>query len=103
MVFAGLFPIGESSFDNLRDALDKLRLNDSSFTVEPETSEALGFGYRCGFLGLLHMEIVQQRLERHFGLDLITTAPSVRYRITTTDAAGVEISKPGKRAPPPKV
>src|SRR2546427_485798 len=79
MVFAGLFPIGESSYDNLRDALDKLRLNDSSFTCEPETSEALGFGFRCGFLGLLHMEIVQQRLERHFGLDLITTAPSVRY------------------------
>src|SRR6267143_1221589 len=68
MVFAGLFPIGESSYDNLRDALDKLRLNDSSFTVEPKTSEALGFGYRCGFLGRLHMESVQQRLERHFGL-----------------------------------
>ncbi|MEK7798626.1 MAG: translation elongation factor 4, partial [Acidobacteriota bacterium] len=82
MVFAGLFPIGESSYDNLRDALDKLRLNDSSFTVEPETSEALGIGYRCGFLGLLHMEIVQQRLERHFEMELITTAPSVRYRIT---------------------
>jgi GTP-binding protein LepA len=103
MVFAGLFPIGESSYDNLRDALDKLRLNDSSFTVEPETSEALGFGYRCGFLGLLHMEIVQQRLERHFGLDLITTAPSVRYRITTTDGAVLEISNPAKLPPPQKI
>jgi GTP-binding protein LepA len=103
MVFAGLFPIGESSYDNLRDALDKLRLNDSSFTVEPETSEALGFGFRCGFLGLLHMEIVQQRLERHFGLDLITTAPSVRYRITTTDGAVLEISNPAKLPPPQKI
>ncbi len=103
MVFAGLFPIGESSYDNLRDALDKLRLNDSSFTCEPETSEALGFGFRCGFLGLLHMEIVQQRLERHFGLDLITTAPSVRYRVTTTDAAVVEISNPAKLPPPQKI
>ncbi len=103
MVFAGLFPIGESSYDNLRDALDKLRLNDSSFTVEPETSEALGFGYRCGFLGLLHMEIVQQRLERHFGLDLITTAPSVRYRVTTTDGAVLEISNPAKLPPPQKI
>ena len=103
MVFAGLFPIGESSYDNLRDALDKLRLNDSSFTCEPETSEALGFGFRCGFLGLLHMEIVQQRLERHFGLDLITTAPSVRYRVTTTDGAVVEISNPAKLPPPQKI
>src|SRR3989442_1374788 len=103
MVFAGLFPIGESSYDNLRDALDKLRLSDSSFTFEPETSEALGFGFRCGFLGLLHMEIVQQRLERHFGLALITTAPSVRYRVTTTDGAVVEISNPAKLPPPQKI
>jgi GTP-binding protein LepA len=103
MVFAGLFPIGESSYDNLRDALDKLRLNDSSFTVEPETSEALGFGFRCGFLGLLHMEIVQQRLERHFGLELITTAPSVRYRISTTDGATLEVSNPAKLPPPQKI
>jgi len=103
MVFAGLFPIGESSYDNLRDALDKLRLNDSSFTVEPKTSEALGFGFRCGFLGLLHMEIVQQRLERHFGLELITTAPSVRYRITTTDGALLELSNPAKLPPPQKI
>jgi len=103
MVFAGLFPIGETSYDQLRDALDKLRLNDSSFSVEPESSEALGFGYRCGFLGLLHMEIVQARLERHFGLELITTAPSVRYRITTTDNEVMEISNPAKLPPPQKI
>ena len=103
MVFAGLFPIGETSYDQVRDALDKLRLNDSSFSVEPESSEALGFGYRCGFLGLLHMEIVQARLERHFGLELITTAPSVRYRITTTDNEVMEISNPAKLPPPQKI
>jgi GTP-binding protein LepA len=103
MVFAGLFPIGESSYDHLRDALDKLRLNDSSFSIEPETSEALGFGFRCGFLGLLHMEIVQQRLERHFGLTLITTAPSVRYRVTTTDGEALEVSNPAKLPPPQKI
>jgi GTP-binding protein LepA len=103
MVFAGLFPIGESGYDALRDALEKLRLNDSSFSVEPENSEALGFGFRCGFLGLLHMEIVQQRLERHFGLSLITTAPSVRYRITTTDGEVVEISNPARLPPPQKI
>ena len=103
MVFAGLFPIGESSYENLRDTLDKLRLNDSSFTVEPETSEALGFGYRCGFLGLLHMEIVQARLERHFGMELITTAPSVRYRVTTTDGQEIEVSNPAKLPAPQKI
>ncbi|MGH9798176.1 MAG: translation elongation factor 4, partial [Candidatus Polarisedimenticolia bacterium] len=103
MVFAGLYPIGESTYDQLRDALDKLRLNDASFTVEPETSDALGFGFRCGFLGLLHMEIVQQRLERHFGLELISTAPSVRYRITTTDGEFLEISNPAKLPPPQRI
>jgi len=103
MVFAGLFPIGESGYDALRDALEKLRLNDASFSVEPENSEALGFGFRCGFLGLLHMEIVQQRLERHFGLSLITTAPSVRYRITTTDGEVVEVSNPARLPPPQKI
>ncbi|HZM70992.1 MAG TPA: translation elongation factor 4 [Candidatus Cryosericum sp.] len=103
MVFAGLFPIGESGYDALRDALDKLRLNDASFSVEPENSEALGFGFRCGFLGLLHMEIVQQRLERHFGLSLITTAPSVRYRITTTDGERLEVSNPARLPPPQKI
>ncbi|HYV85089.1 MAG TPA: translation elongation factor 4 [Patescibacteria group bacterium] len=103
MVFAGLFPIGESGYEALRDALEKLRLNDSSFSVEPENSEALGFGFRCGFLGLLHMEIVQQRLERHFGLSLITTAPSVRYRITTTDGEVVEVSNPARLPAPQKI
>jgi GTP-binding protein LepA len=103
MVFAGLFPIGESGYEALRDALEKLRLNDSSFSVEPENSEALGFGFRCGFLGLLHMEIVQQRLERHFGLSLITTAPSVRYRITTTDGEVLEVSNPARLPPPQKI
>jgi GTP-binding protein LepA len=103
MVFAGVFPLGESGYDALRDALEKLRLNDASFSVEPENSEALGFGYRCGFLGLLHMEIVQQRLERHFGLSLITTAPSVRYRVTTTDGELVEVSNPARLPPPQKI
>jgi len=103
MVFAGLFPIGESGYDALRDALDKLRLNDASFSVEPENSEALGFGFRCGFLGLLHMEIVQQRLERHFSMSLITTAPSVRYRITTTDGERIEVSNPARLPPPQNI
>jgi GTP-binding protein LepA len=103
MVFAGLYPAGETSYENLRDALDRLRLNDASFSVEPETSDALGFGFRCGFLGLLHMEIVQQRLERHFDLDLITTAPSVRYRVTTTDGTLLEVSNPAKLPPPSKI
>jgi GTP-binding protein LepA len=99
MVFAGLYPNGETNYENLRDALDRLRLNDSSFSVEAETSDALGFGFRCGFLGLLHMEIVQQRLERHHDLDLITTAPSVRYRVTTTDGTVLEVSNPAKLPP----
>jgi len=94
MVFAGLYPVEPNQYEGLRDALEKLRLNDSSFFYEPETSTALGFGFRCGFLGLLHMEIIQERLEREFQLELITTAPGVQYRITKTDGAVIEIDNP---------
>ncbi|TMA69988.1 MAG: elongation factor 4 [Deltaproteobacteria bacterium] len=103
MVFAGLYPAESAQYDALRDAVEKLRLNDSSFTYEPETSLALGFGFRCGFLGLLHMEIVQERLEREFGLSLITTAPTVAYRVVRRDGQAVVIDSPAKLPPPLQV
>jgi len=100
MVFAGLFPVNASDYEMLRDALGKLQLNDAAFFYEPENSVALGFGFRCGFLGLLHMEIVQERLEREFKIDLITTAPSVQYRVTTTAGDIMEVDNPTKFPPP---
>jgi len=103
MVFAGLYPVESHEHGLLRDALEKLRLNDSAFNFEPENSVALGFGFRCGFLGLLHLEIVQERLEREFDIDLITTAPGVRYRITTTVGEVIEIDNPTKFPDPSEI
>jgi GTP-binding protein LepA len=103
MVFAGLYPVESHEHGLLRDALEKLRLNDSAFNFEPENSTALGFGFRCGFLGLLHMEIIQERLEREFNIDLITTAPSVRYRITLSDDSEIMVENPTKFPNPAEI
>jgi GTP-binding protein LepA len=103
MVFAGLYPVESHEHGLLRDALEKLRLNDSAFNFEPENSVALGFGFRCGFLGLLHLEIVQERLEREFNIDLITTAPGVRYRVTSTAGEILQIDNPTKFPDPSEI
>jgi len=103
MVFAGLFPIITEEYENLRDAVAKLKLNDASFSYEPENSLALGFGFRCGFLGLLHMEIIQERLEREFNLELLTTAPGARYRVTLTNGDVIEVENPQKLPDPANI
>ncbi len=103
LVFAGLYPVESHEHGLLRDALEKLRLNDSAFNFEPENSAALGFGFRCGFLGLLHLEIIQERLEREFNIDLITTAPGVRYQITTTADEVIEVNNPQKFPDPSNI
>jgi GTP-binding protein LepA len=102
-VYAGLYPIETDKFEELREALEKLKLNDPAITFEPETSQALGFGFRVGFLGMLHMEVVKERLEREFGLELIATAPSVTYRVELTDGSIVEISNPSELPPVTKI
>ena len=103
VVFCGLFPVDAADFEDLRAAVGRLRLNDASFTYEMETSAALGFGFRCGFLGLLHLEIIQERLTREFNLDLIATAPSVIYRITLTNGEVIELHNPADMPDPVRI
>ena len=103
MVFAGLYPIESNKYNDLREALEKLQLNDASLQFEPETSQALGFGFRCGFLGLLHMDVIQERLEREFNIDLIMTAPSVIYKVNLTDGDVIDVSNPSEFPDPTKI